>query len=47
VRFLAETPSRVPFADYYDTVVGWSERFVGRSVQGGVFMPLLRKKLQK
>ncbi len=46
-RFLAESPSRVPFSDYYDTVGGWSERFVARSVQGGVFMPLLRKKLSK
>ena len=46
-RFLAESPSRVPFSDYYDTVGGWSERFIARSVQGGVFMPLLRAKLQK
>ena len=43
-KFLAETPNRVPFSDFYDTVTGYDERFIGRSVQGGCFMPLLMKK---
>lgn len=43
-KFLAETPNRVPFSDFYDTVTGCYERFIARSVQGGVFMPLLMKK---
>lgn len=40
-RYLRETESRVPFSDYYDTETGLYERFIGRSVQGGLFMPLL------
>ncbi len=43
-RYLRETPSRVPFSDYYDTISGCYEQFIGRSVQGGVFMPLLMQK---
>ena len=43
-RFLRETPCRVPFTDFYDTVDGVCEKFIGRSVQGGVFMPLLMEK---
>lgn len=46
-KFLAETPNRVPFSDFYDTVTGFDERFIGRSVQGGCFMPLLMKKWKK
>lgn len=42
-RFLRETPSRVPFSDWYDTKTGLFEHFIARSVQGGVFMPLLPK----
>ena len=42
-KFLAETTSRVPFSDFYDTTTGCYERFIGRSVQGGVFMPLLMR----
>lgn len=42
-HFLAETQSRVPFSDFYDTVTGLDERFIARSVQGGNFMPLLMK----
>lgn len=42
VRYLEETPSRVPFSDWYDTKSGRSIAFVARSVQGGVFMPMLR-----
>ena len=46
-KFLAETPSRVPFSDFYDTTTGCYERFIARSVQGGVFMPLLMAKWNK
>lgn len=40
-RYLKETDSRVPFSDYYDTETGRYEKFIARSVQGGLFMPLL------
>lgn len=43
-KYLRETPTRVPFSDWYDTVTGCSERFIARSVQGGIFMPLLMKR---
>ena len=46
-KFLAETPNRVPFSDFYDTVTGYDERFIARSVQGGCFMPLLMEKWRK
>ena len=39
--YLRESESRVPFSDYYNTQTGLYERFIGRSVQGGLFMPLL------
>lgn len=39
--YLRESESRVPFGDYYDTETGLYEHFIGRSVQGGLFMPLL------
>ncbi len=40
-NYLRESESRVPFSDYYDTETGLYEKFIGRSVQGGLFMPLL------
>ena len=43
-KFLRESTSRVPFTDFYDTEEGTCECFIGRSVQGGCFMPLLMKK---
>jgi hypothetical protein len=43
-RFLRESQCRVPFTDFYDTVDGVCEAFIARSVQGGVFMPMLMKK---
>jgi len=42
VKFLRETPSRVPMTDWYDTKTGRMVGFQARSVVGGVFMPLLR-----
>ena len=42
--YLRESPSRVAFSDWYDTKTGAYQAFIARSVQGGVFMPLLAKK---
>ena len=44
VKYLQETPTRVPFSDFYDTETGASEMFIARTVQGGLFMPVLMKK---
>lgn len=43
-RFLRETSSRVPFSDWYYTTPGVYHHFIARSVQGGLFMPLLAEK---
>lgn len=40
-QFLENTSSRVPFSDWYDTETGRHCSFMGRSVQGGIFMPIL------
>ena len=45
--FLRESECRVPFTDFYDTQEGTCEVFIGRSVQGGCFMPLLMQKWRK
>lgn len=42
VKYLKETKSRVPFSDWYDTKTGKYEHFINRTVQGGLFMPMLR-----
>ena len=44
VRYLAESPSRKPFGDWYDTESGVIEWFYNRTVQGGIFAPLLKEK---
>ena len=41
-RYLRETTTRVPFSDWYDTKTGRYVHFIARSVQGGVFAPMLR-----
>jgi hypothetical protein len=43
-RFLEATPDKVPFSDWYDTVTGKKCGFQNRTVQGGLFMPLLVKQ---
>jgi hypothetical protein len=42
--YLAQTPDRVPFSDWYDAVNGRHYGFRNRTVQGGLFMPLLADK---
>ena len=43
IKYLAETPSRIPFGDWYGTVMGEKQYFYNRTVQGGIFAPLLKK----
>ena len=45
--YILHTPSRVPFADWYHTVTGEMIAFHNRTVQGGLFMPLLKKKFSE
>ncbi|MDR2095704.1 MAG: DUF4965 domain-containing protein, partial [Treponema sp.] len=45
--FLRDSPDRVPFSDWYDTVNAKHYHFQNRSVQGGLFMPLLADKWAK
>ena len=40
-HYLRTTTTRVPFSDWYDTRTGRYVAFIARSVQGGVFMPML------
>ena len=40
-KFERETPSRYPFSDWYFTDTGRFRAFKGRSVQGGIYMPIL------
>ena len=42
--YLKNTKSRFPFSDWYDTVTGEYCHFKARSVQGGIFMPILMKQ---
>ena len=43
--YLKNTESRVPFSDWYETETGRYCHFIARSVQGGIFMPALMKKI--
>lgn len=41
--YLRESPSRVAFSDWYDTDTGEYVHFIARSVQGGLYMPMLKQ----
>ncbi len=41
LRFLSETPGRIPFGDWYETDSAKFQHFRARSVVGGVYMPFL------
>ena len=44
-RYLEEVKEyRIPFGDWYETETGEYHHFIARSVQGGLFMPMLFKK---
>lgn len=43
--YLRNTESRVPFSDWYETKTGKYCNFIARSVQGGIFMPMLISRL--
>jgi hypothetical protein len=43
VKFINESPSRVPLTDWYWTTDAKQVGFQARSVVGGVYMPLLTK----
>ena len=45
-NFLSDTPDRFPFSDWYDTITAKHMAFKNRTVQGGVFMPLLVDKFK-
>ena len=47
IKYLAETPSRVPFGDLYGTEIGEKREFYNRTVQGGIFAPILKMKWKK
>lgn len=47
VKWLNETPSRVPLTDWYDTKNGRQVGFQARSVVGGLYLPILKKQWQK
>lgn len=44
--YLRESSTRYPFSDWYDTESGAYCHFKGRSVQGGIFMPMLMQERQ-
>lgn len=43
-HYLENTETRVPFGDWYDTENGRYYCFIARSVQGGIFMPMMFQK---
>lgn len=48
VNFLENAPSRNPFSDWFDTITAKQQPgFQNRTVQGGLFMPLLKKKMNE
>lgn len=42
-RFLSESPTHLPFSDWFDTTNGQCIHFYNRTVQGGIFALLLKK----
>lgn len=44
--YLKETTTRVPFSDWYQTDSGRYCYFIARSVQGGIFMPMLAEQIK-
>lgn len=44
--YLKETTTRVPFSDWYQTDSGMYCYFIARSVQGGIFMPMLVEQIK-
>ena len=40
-HYLRNSQTRIPFGDWYDTKTGDYVAFIARSVQGGVYMPML------
>ena len=45
--YLENSATRVPFSDWYDTETGNYCHFMARSVQGGIFMPLLAQETHR
>lgn len=43
-RYLRESTTRVAFSDWYDSKTGMFVQFIGRSVQGGLYMPMLTNR---
>ena len=46
-EYARSTEDRVPFSDWYDAESGRYCHFIGRSVQGGLYMPMLIEKRKK
>ena len=46
-EYLKNSPSRVAFSDWYDTITGEYKHFIARSVQGGIYMPMLMLQRKK